>query len=62
VLKKLGKKVGDYIKTEIYRPIAFLNTINKILKTIFVQKLNELIKTYKLLPSAQIRVKKNRFT
>jgi len=59
VLKKPGKKVGDYIKAEVYRPITLLNTINKILKTIFAQKLNGLIKTYKLLPSAQIKVKKN---
>jgi len=36
VLKKLEKKVGDYIKAEVYRPITFLNTINKILKTILV--------------------------
>jgi len=36
MLKKPGKKIGDYIKAKIYRPIILLNTINKILKTIFV--------------------------
>jgi len=36
MLKKPGKKVGDYIKAGVYRPIIFLNTINKILKRIFV--------------------------
>jgi len=36
VLKKPEKKVGDYIKAEVYRPIIFLNTIKKILKTILV--------------------------
>jgi len=34
ILKKPGKKVGDYIKAKVYKPITFLNTINKILKTI----------------------------
>jgi len=58
VFKKPGKKVGDYIKAKVYRPITLLNTVNKILKIIFVQRLSGLIKTYKLLPSAQIRVKK----
>jgi len=36
MLKKPGKKVGNYIKAGVYRPIIFLNTINKILKTILV--------------------------
>jgi len=36
VLKKPGKKVGDYTETGVYKPITFLNTVNKILKTIFV--------------------------
>jgi len=34
VLKKPGKKVGDYIKAGAYRPITLLNTINKILEII----------------------------
>jgi len=36
VLKKPGKKVGDYAETGAYKSIIFLNTINKILKTILV--------------------------
>jgi len=36
VFKKPEKKVGDYINTGVYKPITFLNTINKILKIIFV--------------------------
>jgi len=36
VLKKPGKKVGDYIKAKAYRPIILLNTIKKILETILV--------------------------
>jgi len=36
MLKKPGKKVGDYIKAEVYKPITLLNTVNKILKIIFV--------------------------
>jgi len=36
VFKKPGKKVGDYTEIEVYKPITFLNTVNKILKTIFV--------------------------
>jgi len=62
MLKKPGKKVGDYTKTGAYRPIVLLNTINKILKIILVQRLSGLTKTHKLLPSAQIGAKKKRFT
>jgi len=36
VLKKFKKKVGDYIKAEVYKPITLLNTVSKILKTIFI--------------------------
>jgi len=36
MFKKPGKKVGDYTKAEVYRPIIFLNTINKILEIILV--------------------------
>jgi len=36
VLKKPGKKVGDYTKAGVYKSIIFLNTINKILEIIFV--------------------------
>jgi len=36
VFKKPGKKIGDYVKTGVYRPIALLNTVNKILKIILV--------------------------
>jgi len=35
VFKKPGKKVGDYTEAEVYKPIILLNTVNKILKTIF---------------------------
>jgi len=62
VLKKPKKKIGDYIKAGVYRPITLLNTVKKILEIILVQKLNGLVKTYKLLPSAQIKAKKKRFT
>jgi len=36
MLKKPRKKVGDYAKTEAYRPITLLNTVKKILEIIFV--------------------------
>jgi len=36
ILKKPGKKIGDYIKTKIYKPIILLNTVSKILKIILV--------------------------
>jgi len=36
VLKKPGKKIGDYVEAGVYRPIILLNKINKILKIIFV--------------------------
>jgi len=36
VLKKPGKKVGDYTEAGAYKPIILLNTVNKILEIIFV--------------------------
>jgi len=36
VLKKPGKKVGDYAEAGAYRPITFLNTVKKILEIIFI--------------------------
>jgi len=58
VLKKPGKKTGDYIKIKIYRLIALLNTVNKILEIILTARLGIFIKKRMLLPCAQISVKK----
>jgi len=36
IFKKPGKKIRDYIKAGVYKPIILLNTVNKILEIIFV--------------------------
>jgi len=60
VLKKPGKKAGNYIKTKVYRLIALLNTVNKVFEIILIAKLNIFIKKRILLPCAQISVKKEK--
>jgi len=40
VLKKPGKKAGNYTKTKVYRLITLLNTVNKVFETIFIKRLN----------------------
>jgi len=60
VLKKPGKKAGDYIKTKVYRLIALLNTVNKIFEIILTARFNIFIKKRILLLCAQINTKKGR--
>ena len=60
VLPKSGKK--DYTKVKSYRPIALLNTLNKIIKSIIVLKLSYAVERYQLLPRNHLKERKRRST
>jgi hypothetical protein len=57
-LKKSSKKNYTNIKT--YKSIAFLNNLNKALKSIITQNINDLTKTHDLLSINQMNERKNR--
>ena len=59
-LKK--SKKADYITANIYRSIALLNTLNKMLKFIINIKICFLAKRHRLLLEAQMSVRRNKFT
>ena len=46
VLKKLNK--DNYLELKLYKLIALLNIIRKILKTIIIRRLSNYIKKYNL--------------
>ncbi|KAK1993401.1 hypothetical protein LX36DRAFT_586437, partial [Colletotrichum falcatum] len=56
VLKKLSK--NNYIVPKVYRLIALLNIVNKIIDTIIVKRLSYLIEIYRLLLNSYIGGKK----
>ena len=58
VLKKIKK--SDYIFFKVYRSIALLNTMNKILKSIMINKITELAKKNSLLSKSQMSAKRKR--
>jgi hypothetical protein len=58
-IKKLEK--DDYIVFKVYRLIAFLNTLDKTLKSIMSRKIFYLTKIYRLLLDTQMRIKRSRF-
>jgi len=60
VLKKPGKKIGDYAETKAYKPITLLDIISKVFEKILTLRLFVLIKNRMLFPRAQIRVQKGR--
>ena len=57
-LKKTDKK--DYITPKVYRPIALLNIMKKILKSIMTQRLINMAETDDLLPHNQMRARRGR--
>ena len=59
-LKKFEK--NDYITTKIYRLIALLNTLRKMLKSIIVTKIDYLTKHHELLFESQMRERRDKFT
>ena len=60
VLRKLGK--DDYTALKLYRPIALINTIGKIIDAVIARQLSYLAKTYYVLPLTHIGGRKMRLT
>ncbi|KAK1995642.1 hypothetical protein LX36DRAFT_581985, partial [Colletotrichum falcatum] len=56
VLRKLSK--DNYIMPKVYRLIALLNIVSKIINTIIVKRLSYLVETYRLLLDSYIGGKK----
>lgn len=57
-MKKPGK--SDYTTPKAYRPIALLNTLGKVFKSIIGRKITYLAEKYRLLPEAQMGARKNK--
>jgi hypothetical protein len=49
-LRKPNKE--DYTDLKAYRPIALLNTMNKLLKRVIARKLSQLVEMHNLLPES----------
>ena len=58
LLKKMRK--SDYIFLKVYRLIALLNTMSKILKSIMINKITELAKKNSLLSKSQMSAKRKK--
>lgn len=60
VLKKPGKE--DYRVPKAYRPIALLDTIGKVLKSIIARRISDLAEALNLLPACQMSARRMRST
>jgi hypothetical protein len=49
LLRKLKKK--DYLDSKVYRLIAFLNTLKKVLKAVITKRIRFAAETYTLFPN-----------
>ncbi len=58
VLTKSRKK--NYTNVKTYKSIVFLNTFDKVLKSMIARRINDLTKTYDLLFVNQMNERKNR--
>jgi hypothetical protein len=58
IFKKLNKK--NYFNVKIYKFIILINTLNKILKWIIIQRINNLMKTHDMFFASQINDDKNK--
>ena len=58
VLKKMKK--SDYIFSKVYRSIALLNTMSKILKSIMTNKITELAEKNSLLSESQMSARRGK--
>ena len=58
MLKKIKK--SDYTFFKIYRSIALLNTINKLLKSIMINKITKIAKKNSLLSKSQMNAKRKK--
>jgi hypothetical protein len=56
--KKLNKK--DYFNVKTYKFITLLNTLNKVLKSIIIRRINSLTKTHDMFFASQMNDRKNR--
>ena len=59
VLCKLKK--SDYIDLKTYQLIALLNIMNKVLESIMIKRLNDIIETHHMLFNAQMRARHKQF-
>ncbi len=59
VLCKLKK--SDYIDSKTYRFIALLNIMSKVLKSIMIKKLSDIVETHHMLSNAQMKARCKRF-
>ena len=60
MFKKSGK--NDYTNPGTYRPIALLNTMEKILKTVISNRIKYITKVYDLLSNTQYGTRTDRDT
>jgi hypothetical protein len=60
LLRKLKKE--DYLDSKIYRLIAFLNILEKVLKAVIAERIRFAAETYTLLPNTQMKGRRIRFT
>jgi hypothetical protein len=60
MLKKLGK--SDYTNPSVYRPIALLNTLGKVLEAVILNRIKFITETYDLLLDTQYGACTNRAT
>jgi hypothetical protein len=58
ILKKSRKK--NYTNVKTYKSIVFLNTFDKVLKSVIARRINDLTKTHDLLSVNQMNERKNR--
>ncbi len=50
-------KKSDYIDSKMYRLIALFNIMSKVLKSIMIKRLSDIVETHHMLSNAQMRVR-----
>ena len=60
ILKKSGK--SDYINLSVYRPIALLNTLEKVLEAVILNRIKFIAEAHDLLSDTQYEARTNRAT
>jgi hypothetical protein len=56
--KKFNKK--DYFNVKTYKFLILLNTLNKVLKSVIIRRINNLTKTHDMLFASQMNDRKNK--
>ena len=62
ILKKLLKEGMMYANPKMYRPIALLSTLGKVLEKLYAQRIEAIAEERKLLPCQQMGARKKRST